>query len=149
VTQLTEHFTLAEMTHSNTAVRKGIPNVAPSNVIKAMTTLCEKVLEPVRAHYGKPVRVFSGYRSPRVNTAVGGAASSQHCLGEAVDFVVPGVSNLAVCQYIMQNLAYDQIIYEFGEGGWVHCSHGPRMRNQELSAKKRGGKTVYIPGLVA
>jgi len=148
VTQLTEHFTLAEMTHSNTAVRKGIPNVAPSNVVKAMTTLCEKVLEPVRAHYGRPVRVFSGYRSPRVNTAVGGAASSQHCLGEAVDFVVPGVSNIEVCRWIEANLRYDQLIREFGESGWIHVSYGPKMRNQELSAVKRGGKTVYLPGLV-
>ena len=147
--QLSEHFTLAEMTRSTTAVRKGIPNNPPADVVKALTSLCVNVLEPVRVHYGKPVRVTSGYRSPRLNVAIGGSASSRHCFGEAADFTVPGESNLAVCQWILRNLKYDQLIYEFGEGGWIHCGYSPRMRGQELSAVKRGGKTVYLPGLVA
>jgi hypothetical protein len=146
--QLSEHFTLAELTRSTTAIRKGIPNTASADVVKALTALCVNVLEPVRAHFGKPVRVTSGYRSPRLNTAIGGSASSQHCRGEAADFTVQGESNLAVCQWIMRNLKFDQLIYEFGEAGWVHCSYSLRLRHEELSAKKRGGKTVYLPGLV-
>ena len=147
--QLSEHFTLEEMTRSQAATRKGIPNVLPEALIPAMRAVCVNVLEPVRAHYGKPVRVFSGYRSPRLNVAVGGSASSQHCKAEASDFGVIGEANIDVCQWIMRNLKFDQLIYEFGPTGWVHCSYrnGP-LRNQVISAVKRGGKTVYLPGLV-
>ena len=149
MTQLAPHFTLAEMTRSSTAARKGIPNNPPPEVVKALKLLCENVLEPIREHYGKPVRVTSGYRSPRLNTAIGGSASSQHCQGEAADFTVEGESNLAVCQWIMRNLKYDQLIYEVGESGWVHCSFSAyRQRGQELTAKRVSGRTQYVPGLV-
>lgn len=149
MTQLSPHFTLAEMTRSSTATRKGIPNEAPADVVKALKLLCENVLEPTRAHYGKPVRVTSGYRSPRLNTAIGGSVTSQHCKGEAADFTVEGESNLAVCQWIMRNLKFDQVIYEFGESGWVHCSYSAhRLRNQKLTAKRVSGRTQYLPGLV-
>ncbi len=147
--QLTEHFSLAEMTRSQTAIRKGLTNVPPEAVIARLRAVCEDVLEPVRRQFGQ-VRVLSGYRSGEVNRAVGGAESSQHCRGEAADFVVPGCSNLEVCQWMMRHLNYDQLIYEFGESGWVHCSwrEGP-LRNQELTARRVGGKTVYLPGIVA
>lgn len=148
MTQLSEHFTLAEMTRSNTAVRKGIPNVPNGDATRALTLLCEKVLEPVRAHFGKPVAVTSGYRSPRLNVAIGGSATSQHCKGEAADFTVQGESNLDVCRWLQANLNYDQLIYEFGEAGWVHCSFSAHQtRNQELSAVKQGGRTIYRQGL--
>jgi zinc D-Ala-D-Ala carboxypeptidase len=150
MTQLTPHFSLAEMTRSTTALRKGIPNKPSVDEVRALTLLCQKVLEPVREHFGKPVIVTSGYRAPRVNMAVGGSGSSQHCNGEAVDFTVAGESNLAVCQWIHANLDYDQLIYEFGEPGWVHCSYSAhRMRNQELTARRKGGRTIYLPGIVA
>lgn len=148
--QLSPHFTLAEMTRSQTAIRKGLPNVAPDWAIPKLKAVCLNILEPVREHFGRPVTPLSGWRGPQVNAAVGGAASSQHTKGEAVDFVVPGVSNLEVCQWMMQHLYYDQLIYEFGEGGWVHCSwkEGP-LRNQELTARRVGGKTVYLSGILA
>lgn len=149
MTQLTEHFSVAEMSRSSAASFKGIPNKPGPAEIAALTLLCEKVLEPVREHYGKPVIVTSGYRSPRVNVAVGGSSSSQHCKGEAADFTVSGESNIDVCRWMQANLNYDQLIYEFGEDGWVHCSFSAhRMRNAELSAKRRSGRTVYLPGLV-
>lgn len=148
--KLSPNFTLGEMIASDTAVRKGISNEPPAAAIEALSLLCHHVLEPVRAHYGSPVIVSSGFRAPRLNVAVGGSASSQHCKGEASDFRVAGQSNLAVCQWMMWNLNYDQLIYEYGETGWVHCSYSAqRMRNAELSAVRRRGKTVYIPGIVA
>lgn len=146
---LSDNFTLSEMIVSQTAARKGIPNDPPEDAVRALKLLCEKVLQPVRDHYGKPVVVTSGYRSPRLNTAIGGSASSQHCKGEAADFTIPGESNLEVCRWLEANLNYDQLIYEFGEGGWIHVSYSAhRMRNQELSAKRVGGRTKYLPGLV-
>lgn len=146
---LSPHFTLAEMTVSQAAARKGIPNVPNAEQTKALKLLCEKVLEPVRLHFDKPVVVSSGFRAPRVNVAVGGSATSAHCRGEAADFTIPGESNLAVCQWIERNLNYDQLIFEYGKSGWIHVGYSPRMRNQTLSAVKRGGKTVYLQGLVA
>lgn len=147
--QLSPHFSLAEMVRSQTASRRGIRNVPGEAEIRALTLLCDKVLEPVRAHFGKPVIVTSGYRSPRLNTAIGGSASSQHCKGEAADFTVPGETNRAVFERIWHNLNYDQLIYEFGESGWIHCSYSAhRMRNMELTAVRRSGRTAYLPGLV-
>lgn len=146
---LSEHFTLAEMTRSATAVRKGIRNVPGEAETRALALLCENVLEPVRAHFGAPVRVTSGYRSPRLNVAVGGSATSDHCLGRAADFTVVGVSNIEVCRWIAATLNYKQLIYEFGEDGWVHCAYaGPPFKNDELTARRKGGRTTYLPGLV-
>jgi len=146
---LSAHFTLAEMSRSAGAIRRGLDNTPPPQAIASMRLLCLNVLEPIRAHFARPVAITSGYRSPAVNKAVGGSSTSQHCKGEAADFTVPGVSNIDLAQWIMRNLQYDQLIYEFGEAGWIHCSwrDGP-LRSQELSAVKRGGKTVYLPGLV-
>lgn len=148
--RLSRHFTLAEMTRSQTASRKGIRNEPGPDEIRALTLLCENVLEPARKHFGAPVIVTSGYRSPRLNRAIGGSGSSQHCKGEAADFTVSRHSNLEVCRWIEANLDYDQLIYEFGESGWIHCSFSrDRTRNQELSAVRRGGRVQYLSGLRA
>lgn len=147
---LSPHFTLGEMTVSQTASRRGLANVPGPAALAAMKLLCENLLEPVRAHYGRPVVVTSGYRSPAVNKACGGSPTSQHCLGEAADFTVPGVGNLELARWIRGNLDYDQLIYEFGESGWIHASWRPaRRRSQELSAQRTGRGTVYLRGLVA
>ena len=145
---LSANFTLGEMIRSQSAVRKGIRNVPGPAEIAALRLLCQKVLQPVRDHYDRPVIVTSGYRSPRLNTAIGGSRSSQHCKGEAADFTVAGVSNIEVCRWIERHLNYDQLIYEFGGSGWVHVSFSAhRMRNMELSAKRIGGRTRYLAGL--
>ena len=147
--QLSEHFTLAELSHSQAASRRGLSNVPGPAAVAALKLLCVHLLEPVRAQFGRAVLVSSGYRAPAVNKAVGGSASSQHCLGEAADFTVAGTSNLDVCQWIMRALRYDQLIYEFGESGWIHVSwRDGRLRNQELSAKRIDGRTRYLPGLI-
>lgn len=148
--QLSPNFTLAEMTKSATASRRGLDNTPSPQVIAAMTLLCNRVLEPVRAHYKRPVIITSGYRAPAVNKAAGGAASSQHVDGEASDFTVHGVPNIEVCRWMEAELNYDQLIYEFGESGWIHASYrADRLRNMEMSAVRRGGKTIYLPGIVA
>lgn len=148
--QLTPNFTLAEMVRSSTALRRGIDNTPPASIVKALERLCRNVLEPVRAHYRAPVIVTSGYRSPALNSAIGGSGTSQHSQGEAADFTVKGVHNIEVCRWIAANLEYDQLIYEFGEEGWVHCSWSKdRLRNMELTARRVSGKTVYVVGLVA
>lgn len=144
--KLSPHFTLAEMVASQTASRHGLYNNPSPSEIERLTALCENVLEPVREHFKAPVIVSSGYRGPEVNRKVGGSRSSQHCSGEAADFTVVGVTNLDVCEWIRDNLDFDQLIYEFGESGWIHASYGPRMRHQCLSAIRKGKRTVYTSG---
>lgn len=147
--QLSENFTLEEMTRSQTAIRRGIPNTPGPAVIRALTALCVHVLEPVRAHFEAPVLVSSGYRSPALNAAIGGSATSQHCLGEAADFTVRGVANIDVIQWMWRTLNYDQLIYEFGAAGWVHASwRDGRLRNEELTARRVDGRVKYLPGIV-
>jgi len=82
--RLSKHFTRAEFEASQTAERKGIDNVMTQAAIQKAIDLCESVLEPLRAHFGKPVIITSGYRSDKLNRAIGGARRSQHSAGEAV-----------------------------------------------------------------
>ncbi len=146
--QLSANFTLAEMILSRTAHRRGIDNTPPPAAVTALRALAQNVLQPVRDHFGRPVIVTSGFRAPALNRAIGGSASSQHTLGEAADFTVAGVSNLQVARWIVANLPFDQLIYEFGEGGWLHVSYrAGRLRRQILRAEKRDGRTVYLAGL--
>jgi hypothetical protein len=117
--------------------------------------LCEKVLQPIRDHYGKGVKVNSAYRSPESNAAVGGSKTSDHCRGMASDIEIPGVANADLAQWIMDNLDYTQLILEFytpgiPDSGWVHVSYDPNnLKKQELTATKVAGKTTYLNGLVA
>ena len=147
--QLSPHFSLEEFIYSGTAVRRGIDNRPTQEHLSNMALVAQMILEPVRAHFGVPIRVSSGYRSEKLNRAVGGARSSQHCNGEAVDFTVQGVPNEVVCQWIAQNLMFDQLILEFPPSGWVHCSFTNDRPNRKsiLTAKKTGTKTAYIPGI--
>lgn len=146
--QLSANFALAEMILSRTAHRRGIDNTPPPAARKALQALAQEVLQPVRDRFGRPVIVTSGYRAPALNRAIGGSASSQHTLGEAADFTVSGVSNLEVARWIVANLPFDQLIYEFGESGWLHVSYrAGRLRRQVLRAEKRNGRTVYLAGL--
>lgn len=121
--QLSPHFTLRELTR--TSVR--LDNTPPPERIRRLRLLAWGVLEPVRAHFGRPVLVTSGYRSPEVNAAVRGAPTSQHMQCEAVDFEVPGVANAEVAAWVRANLVYDQCILEGARStdpaaGWVHVS---------------------------
>ena len=157
--QLTPHFSLKEMTRSDTAVRLGIDNI-PNDVYRGnLVLLCEHVLEPVRDHFG-PVRVNSGYRSLAVNMSVNKMTAtvtkvSQHCTGHAVDFEVDGVSNYDVAKWCVENIPdFDQVILEFytpGEpnSGWVHVSWSKeKSRKEVLTAVNINHKTEYRVGLI-
>lgn len=155
MTQLTANFSLHELTKSETALRMGFDNTPDDEATENLRLLCEKVLQPVRDHYGKGVKVNSAYRSPESNAAVGGSKTSDHCKGMAADIEIPGVANADLAQWIMDNLDYTQLILEFytpgiPDSGWVHVSYDPNnLKNQELTATKVAGKTQYLPGLVA
>jgi hypothetical protein len=152
---LSANFSLHELTKSETALRMGFDNTPGEAETEALRLLCEKVLQPVRDHYGKGVKVNSGFRSPESNSAVGGSKTSDHCKGQAADIEIPGVPNAELAQWIMDNLEYTQLILEFytpgiPDSGWVHVSYDPdNLKKQELTAMKVAGKTQYVPGLVA
>ena len=154
---LSANFSLKELTKSDTATRLGIDNTPDDETIDNLKTLCEKVLQPVRDHFGKPIKISSGYRSPELNSspAVGGSKTSDHCKGMAVDFEIEGLSNPEVATWIMENLTYSQLILEFyvqgdPNSGWIHCSYNPeKLIKQELTAVKVAGKTQYLQGLQA
>ena len=155
MTQLTTNFSLHELTKSETALRMGFDNTPGEAETEALRLLCEKVLQPVRDHFGKGVKVNSGFRSSESNAAVGGSKTSDHCLGRAADIEIPGVANADLAQWIMDNLDYTQLILEFytpgiPDSGWVHVSYDPaNLKKQELTAMKVAGKTQYVPGLMA
>jgi zinc D-Ala-D-Ala carboxypeptidase len=154
---LSPNFTLAELTRSQAAARHGIDNSPPPAVLQALRTLCTEVLEPLRARIGGPLVINSGYRGPALNRRIGGAATSQHVLGEAVDIERPGLSNRALAQAIIDaRIPFDQLILEAWHpavpgSGWVHVSYrGGRLRGQVLTATVRpGGRMIYSEGLAA
>jgi hypothetical protein len=152
---LSANFSLKELTKSDTATRLGIDNTPDEEALDNLKTLCDKVLQPVREHFGKSVNVNSAYRSPESNAAVGGSKTSDHCKGMAADIEIAGVANADLAQWIMDNLDYTQLILEFytqgiPDSGWVHVSYDPNnLKKQELTAVKVAGKTQYLQGLQA
>lgn len=144
---ITENFSLRELTYSQTAIKNGIPNIPKDpQVVENLKTLCEKVLEPLRAGMKFPIKISSGYRSPELNKLIGGAKASQHNIGEAVDIDLDA-KNADLFSYIVNNLDFDQIIWEFGDDSnpdWVHVSYkSAGNRKQLLKAVKVNGSTQY------
>jgi hypothetical protein len=153
--KLTDNFSLAEMIKSDTALRLDMDNIPGPEEIENMTRLCECVLQPVRNHFGKGVKVNSGFRHSNVNAKVGGSKTSDHCKGMAADIEIPGVANADLAKWIVDNLEFRQVILEFytpgvPDSGWVHVSYNPSdNKKQVLTATKKEGKTVYLNGLIA
>jgi len=147
MTQLTDHFTLAELTHSDNAARLGLDNTPNQNELANLLRLAY-LLEFVKvAVGGKPVMISSGYRSKAVNDSVGSKDTSQHRIGCAADFKVPGMTpNEVVQACIKAKVPFDQIIREFSDpllgGGWTHISvpNGAKdkPRGQKLIIDKTG-----------
>lgn len=137
--QLTEHFSLEELTVSETAARLGLDNTPPPAVeaeLRATAQLMERVREILRA----PILVSSGYRSPDVNRAIGSKPMSAHTRGQAVDFIAPKHGTpLQVCLTLARHadaLAFDQLIHEYGR--WIHIGRAPTPRKQLLTIDAAG-----------
>jgi zinc D-Ala-D-Ala carboxypeptidase len=152
--KLSKNFYLSEMTKSQQAVRMGLNNNPSEQQVENLKTLCERVLQPVRDHFGKVVTVSSGFRDEVLNNALGGSKSSQHCLGMAADIEIFDVPNNELSDWIKENLMFDQLILEYFDpadgpnSGWVHVSYNPTIslnRKEYLMAIKKNGKTEYKP----
>lgn len=118
-----KYFTIKELCRSTTADKLGIVNECNMEQEARLTALVDNVLDPLREWYGKPIIVNSGFRSARLNHAVGGVATSQHRKGEAAD-ITGGTKaeNKKLFNYIKDNLPFDQLINE-SDFSWVHVSY--------------------------
>ena len=119
--QLSKHFKLEEFTKSMTATRKGIKNEPGSGDIKNLENICYEILEPVRAHFDKPITITSGYRSEELCEAIGSRKTSQHA---------------KIAYWLQNNVDFDQLILEFYNpndpaGGWVHVSYNEKGSNRK------------------
>jgi hypothetical protein len=148
--KISDHITYAEAIHSNTAKRKSIDNTPNEIQVLSMKLLADKVFEPLRKWVGGPIKVNSFFRSVALNESIGGAASSQHCKGQAIDIddVYGRKTNAEMYKWIQENLDYDQMIWEFGtdmQPNWIHVSYvsEEKNRNKCLKAYKEHGKTKY------
>lgn len=142
--QLSEHFSLAELTASSTAQRLGIDNTPGLETITHLTALAGG-LEQVRKLLCAPIHIDSAYRSPALNTAVRGAKDSAHLQGFAADFVCPqfGTPQEIAKLIAKSSIVFDQLIQE---GTWVHISFAPKLRRQVLTAHFGAGGTTYSLG---
>ena len=145
---LSEHFTLEEMLHSDTAVRENFTEQfnPPQSVIDNLKALCNNVLEPLRAKIGKPIIITSAYRCERVNGSVPGSANhSQHEQGCAADTHVEGMTVEAWYQFIKASVVpVGQLIQEHDL--WAHVSHDlGQQRNEYLKATGTIQHPIYTP----
>ncbi len=133
---LSEHFTLAEMTASQTAARWGINNTPNDATIENLKKTAD-MLEEVREICNAPINISSGYRSLELNRKIGGSMTSQHCKGLAADFTVKGVPLDVVMELIItSHIDYDQLIHEFDS--WIHISTADKPRKQALRIDRNG-----------
>ncbi len=126
--RLSKNFTLREAMRSQLALRHGIDNCPSAELVPALEAVAAHVLQPVRDFYARPFTPSSWYRCLDLNRRLGSRDSSQHVRGQAVDFEVPGISNVEVAMWCRDRLeTFDQLILEFhtpgdATSGWVHCS---------------------------
>ena len=131
-----KYFSIAELTKSSTAIKKKINNTPTKEVENNLNQLIDNILDPLREAWGQPIIVGSGYRCEALNKAVGGAAHSQHKLGQAADIHTKSDSakdNKKLFELIKQlKLPFDQLINEYNYN-WIHVSYSPRNRRQILN----------------
>ncbi len=151
---LTKNLTLAEVTKSTTAKRLGIDNQPDEWTIENLRAVGECVFQPLRDAFGCPIYVSSGYRSPELNKAIGGSLRSQHIQGRALDLdadVFRGCTNGEIFRFILNNLTFDQLIWEFGDEDnpdWVHVSYvrdGLNRGRCLKACRDDDGKVFYEP----
>jgi len=135
--KLSENFTLGEFLSSKTAVQYGIANIPTKEHIRNMRNLCKEVLQPLRDHFCRPIRITSGYRCPELNEKVHGVGNSQHLYGCAADLHIDSIKEgKAMYFYICNHLDFDQLLFETNRFGvvWIHVSCKPDFKENRHQA---------------
>ena len=147
---ISKHISYKEAVYSRTAQRRDIYNHPENDQADNMRLIAEQVFEPLRSWVGGPIKINSFFRSPELNTAIGGSTKSQHCQGQAIDLddTFGRATNAEMYEFIKENLDFDQMIWEFGDNDnpdWVHVSYvsEDKNRNRCLKAYKQHNKTKY------
>lgn len=148
---ISANITWAEATKSNTAIKRGIDNSPNEEQLANMKLVAEKIFQPLREHFGVAIGVSSFFRGEELNQAIGGAKSSQHMSGHAMDIdadIYGNLTNKMIFDWIVENVEFDTIIWEFGtndEPAWVHVSYVEGgNRGRKLKAYKDANrKTQY------
>lgn len=151
--KLTDDFTVYQMCKNEIALRRNMDNKPPPHIIENLKMLCVNVLQPVRNHFGAPIKVISGYRCIDVNLAVGGSRNSDHTRGIAADIEIPGFPNYDLAVWIAENCQFTELKLEMytpavPDSGWVHVSYNPRdLKCVSTTSIRTGGKIVIEQGL--
>ena len=147
---ISEHISHKESVYSRTATRLNIDNNPNDRQLLNMETIADEVFEPLRMWVGGPIKINSFFRSPELNTAIGGSTKSQHCRGQAIDIddTFGRATNAEMYEFIKEHLDFDQLIWEFGTDdnpNWVHVSYVSAQENRKrcLKAYKENNKTNY------
>ena len=128
---ISKHISIKEAIFSATATRLGIDNKPTDEHLACMKLVARKCFEPLREWYGKPIRINSFYRGLKLNKAVKGSLSSQHCKGEAIDIDAGSIEeNKKLFEWCKANLDFDQLIWEYG-GEWLHISYTNKKPNRK------------------
>lgn len=146
--QISNNFSLKEFTRSVMAQRMGLDNHPSVDELENLSELCDNILQPLREQVGQ-IKILSGFRSVKLNAAVGGSSKSQHCKGEAADIEASNFGNKELFGFIADTFKFDQLILEFyapgdPHSGWIHVSRKRAgNRGMKLAAVKENGKTIY------
>lgn len=162
--KVSKYVSLAEVTHSNTAISRGLDNTPTEEQLVLIKEVCINVFDKLREHTGAPIKINSVFRGPELNEAIGGSKNSQHCVGldtskrsygAAMDIDdyywrkgINKFNNTEMGDWIRENLDYDQLIYEVlvnGYPGWIHVSYRPDGKNRKQNLIYLGRGKGYIP----
>ena len=152
--KISKNFSYEEVTHSDTAIRRGLDNTPGTKEVIALVSLIQICMQKIRDHYGRVVTCTSGFRSVETSEAVGSSGRSQHCRGQAMDWKILGLDNMEVLSTVPKIVpTFDQLILEFYNenlginSGWIHLSYNGVGENREqvLRSFRKDGETVYEP----
>lgn len=133
-----ENFTYEEFISSNKAKELNIDNIPSKKYWKNIELLAQNILQPVRKKFG-PIRITSGFRSLKLNTAIGGSKTSNHLYGNAADIEIinKNISQFLILEYIHKHLKYSELIYEYPPNGWIHVAYHENIQTKEIKLKDK------------
>ena len=133
---ISKHISFDEATKSNTAIRNGIDNTPNAEQLQNIKNVAEACFEPLRAWYGKPIKINSFYRCEALNTLVKGSKTSDHMKGKSIDLDAGSIEeNKKIFEWCKANLKYNQLINEYNFS-WIHISFDlGHNKNQTLEIK--------------